>query len=443
MASLNSAFGAASKSFMTAASAGAEVPLHHFYNGATAVSVPNGPCRGLRIAVVTETYPPEVNGVARTIGTMVERLLARGHRIQLVRPRQGKQDKPRDTAHLETLLRPGVPIPYYRELRMGLPAKRVLEQNWRLRRPDVVQVVTEGPLGSSALAAAKTLGIPACSEFHTNFDRYSSHYGAGLLADLIATYLRHLHNRAELTMVPTQELAEQLSAEGYRRLRVVGRGIDTALFGPGQRSEALRRSWSARPQDTVAIYVGRLAPEKNLRLFVRAARAMRAIDPRLRVVVVGDGPDAAALRASEREFVFAGMRTGAELARHYASADVLLFPSLTETFGNVTTEALASRLAVVAYDYAAARQYIRHGESGLLAPFGQSDRFVALASQIAADRSLLERIRAGAELAAHALSWDRVIDDLEAVLLELRAQDRGAQAQPAASCLLGPDHAPL
>jgi glycosyltransferase involved in cell wall biosynthesis len=313
------------------------------------------------------------------------------------------------------MLRPGVPIPRYSELRMGLPAKRALLRAWRLRRPDVVQVVTEGPLGASAVAAARRLGIPVASEFHTNFHSYSRHYGFGVLTRLVAGYLRRLHGRADVTMVPTQELAEQLAAAGYRNLRVVGRGVDP-LLDPARRSDDLRTHWGAGSSDVVVAYVGRLAPEKNLGLFRDALAAMRAANPAVRGVLIGGGPEEAALRAADRSLVFAGMRAGEDLAKHYASADVLVFPSTTETFGNVTTEALASGLAVVAFDYAAARQYIRHDESGLLAVFGDREGLIAQARRLADDPELLARLRAGARTAARALSWDAVIDELERVL---------------------------
>lgn len=380
--------------------------------------------RPLRIAVVTETYPPEVNGVARTIGVMVAALRARRHSIQLVRPRQPAEETPADEPGFETLLRPGFPLPRYRELRMGLPSKRALLHAWRARRPDVVQVVTEGPLGSSAVTAARTLGIPVVSEFHTNFHDYSRHYGFGLLRPWVAGHLRRLHNRADCTLVPTAEMKAQLAAAGYRRLEVVGRGIDLALFDARRRSDALRRTWGAGERDIVALSVGRLAPEKNLRLLVEAVRAMQAVAPRLKVVVVGDGPERAALSAANRDLVFAGMRVGAALAEHYASADVFLFPSLTETFGNVTTEAMASGLAIVAFDYAAARQCLRHRASALLAPCGDAQAFVEAAQELAADADLRERLRDAAARAAGALTWARVIDDLEAVLLRLATQWR-------------------
>jgi glycosyltransferase involved in cell wall biosynthesis len=404
--------------------------------------------RKLHIAVVTETYPPEVNGVARTIGVMVAALRERGHRIQLVRPRQRGEDGVAPEASLETVLCAGFPLPRYRELRMGLPARRALAQAWRARRPDIVQVVTEGPLGNSAVTAARALGIPVVSEFHTNFHDYSRHYGLGLFSGLVARYLRRLHNRASCTLVPTAEMKSRLAAAGYARIEVVGRGIDLELFDPRRRSAALRRAWGAGEQDIVALSVGRLAPEKNLRLFVEACRAMQAATPRLKVVVVGDGPEGAPLRAANRDFVFAGMRTGAALAEHYASADVFVFPSLTETFGNVTTEAMASRLAIVAFDYAAARQYLRHRESALLATFGAGAPFIEAAQELAADPRLRGELREGAAAAARGLGWARVIDDLEATLVALVAQSRAARVTTAAGAAGAPriaetDHAPL
>jgi len=406
--------------------------------------------RPLRIAVVTETYPPEVNGVARTIGTMVEHLRRRGHSIQLVRPRQSDADAPASAPGLETVLRPGFPLPRYPELRMGLPAKRALVRAWRARRPDIVQVVTEGPLGGSAIAAARRLGIPVVSEFHTKFPDYTRHYGFGLFSRLVARHLRRLHNRADCTLVPTGELRLQLTAAGYGRLAVVGRGVDLGVFSPARRSADLRRTWGATDRDLVAAYVGRIAPEKNLQLFLESCRAMQAVASRLKVVLVGEGPEAGALRAAHRDFVFAGMRSGLPLAQHYASADVLLFPSLTETFGNVTTEAMASGLAIVAFDYAAAREHIRDRVSGLLAPYGEATPFMAAAQELAADAALRARVRAAAADAARKLSWEHVVDDLEAVLRDVI--DRPAASRVAADGRPPPaqrvarpetDHAPL
>jgi glycosyltransferase involved in cell wall biosynthesis len=383
----------------------------------------------LRIAVVTETYPPEINGVARTVGLMVGAMLERGHEVQLVRPRQ--RSEPDLPAHplLSLHLVAGVPIPMYPDLRLGLALGHSLQKAWLEWRPDVVHIVTEGPLGWVGVSAAKRLGIPVSSDFHTNFHSYSRHYGFGLFAGVIAGYLRALHNRADCTLVPTAEMKAGLEALAFERVSVVGRGVDTRLFNPGRRSEALRAAWGCREGEIVVLHVGRLAPEKNLGLFVDATDAMRSVTE-VRVVLVGDGPQSAMLRARHPEFVFCGMRSGEDLAAHYASADVFLFPSVTETFGNVTLEAMASGLAVVAYDYAAARQHMRHWVSGLLAPLGEPSEFVKMAASLMRSRDLRMRVAQGARSAAEAITWEKTFDDLESVLkrtIETARVETGAE----------------
>ena len=381
--------------------------------------------RALRIAVVTEPYPPEVNGVAATIFCCVEGLRARQHQVQLVRPRQDVADVSRDV-----LLR-GLPIPRYPHLKMGLPATRALVRLWTLSRPDLVHIVTEGPLGWSALKAARKLRLPVSSDFRTNFHAYGQHYGLGWLHKPLMAYLRTFHNRCDLTMVPTESLRQQLAGKGLERLRVVGRGVDAHLFDPARRSEALRAAWGARAETPVVVHVGRIAPEKNLGVLMDAVQAMRAIDPRVLLVMVGDGP----LRAElERKWqgqgvVFAGARTGADLATHYASGDIFLFPSVTETFGNVTPEAMASGLAVLAYDYAAAARLIRHGHNGLLAGFDDAPAFVAQAAQLARAPAHVACLREQARQAATALAWPQVVAEMESLFIGvLQAQERTLQA---------------
>ncbi len=380
--------------------------------------------RSLRIAIVTETYPPEVNGVAMTIGRLVAGLQSRQHQVQLVRPRQGRADSPASRPNFEEVLKAGVPIPRYDALRMGLPAKQALVRLWSLKRPDIVHIVTEGPLGWSALAAAHKLKLPVSTDFHTNFHTYSKHYGIGWLRKPIAAYLRKFHNRALCTMVPTEGMRNELERLGMKNLRVVSRGVDTALFSPGRRSSQLRGSWGAGSNDVVALYVGRIAPEKNLPVVLRAAEAMRAADPRVRLVLVGDGPDRAALQARHSAHVFAGMRTGEDLAAHFASGDVFLFPSTTETYGNVTMEAMASGLAVVAYDYAAAARHIRHEMNGLLSKFDDADAFTRLAAGLARDRERVKRLGAAARAVTEKLDWSWIVGEFESALLELAANGR-------------------
>jgi glycosyltransferase involved in cell wall biosynthesis len=386
--------------------------------------------RSLRIAVVTETYPPEVNGVAMTIAKVVEGLHHRNHDVQLIRPRQDKQESGDRSVRFHEVLMRGLPIPRYPNLRMGVPSKKALVQLWAVHRPDVVHIATEGPLGWSALQAAHHLKLPISSDFRTNFHAYSQHYGIGWLRKPIMAYLRKFHNRTLCTMVPTEALKRDLEACGLRHLMVVARGVDTRQFNPARRSEALRASWGVGAQDLVLVCVGRLAPEKNLDTVAAAFDAVLAREPRARLLLVGDGPMRATLQARYPNAIFAGQRSGDDLAAHYASADLFLFASVTETFGNVTTEAMASGLPVVAYNYAAAAQLIQPGENGLLVPFADRTSFIQAAQALAQNPTQRLSMGAAARHTASQWDWDRIVARFEGVLQTVIRQ---ADTQPGMS----------
>ena len=374
------------------------------------------PVRSMRVAFVTETYPPEVNGVALTMARIVNGIAARNHEIQLVRPRQHSENSDQLTDKFHEVFTRGLPIPRYPDLRMGLPSKRALVRLWSHKRPDVVHVATEGPLGWSALQAARLLKLPVCSDFRTNFHAYSKHYGIGWLQRPIMGYLRKFHNRTQVTMVPTEALRQELANSGFLRLSVVSRGVDVGLFNPKRRNEALRNQWGAARDDFVALYVGRLAPEKNLDVLVASFSSIKASRPSARFVVVGDGPARAELAQRMPYAVFVGQRRGEALAAHYASADLFIFPSLTETFGNVTVEAMASGLPVLAFDHAAASELITSGENGLLIRFGNGAAFVDTAASLMGKRQWMQYMGERAHRRVAALDWEQVVLRFEQVL---------------------------
>jgi len=374
--------------------------------------------RSLRVAMVTETYPPEVNGVATTLARVVDGLHRRGHDLQLIRPRQKSAPQGAITPRFDEVLMRGLPIPRYPQLRMGLPSKRSLVKLWSTRRPDVVHVATEGPLGWSALQAARHLHLPVTSDFRTNFHAYSQHYGIAWLNKPIMAYLRKFHNLAACTMVPTAQLKKELQLAGFKRLTVVSRGVDAQRFAPERRSGALRESWGLREDQLVVCCVGRLAPEKNLDLLVNAFEAIRAQDADARLLLVGSGPLRAELEARCPGAIFAGQRSGLDLAAHYASSDLFLFPSMTETFGNVTTEALASGLPLLAFRHAGAAEMISDGLNGRLVTNGDAAAFTRTALELARDRQQRLRLAGGARERAMAQDWDRVCSAFEAELLK-------------------------
>ena len=367
----------------------------------------------LRIAVVTETWPPEVNGVAVTLSKLIHQLSQKNHTIQLIRPRQDKHDAGTDQSGWTEILLRGLPIPRYPQLKLGLPSKRALLKAWSQKRPDLVHIATEGPLGWSALQAARVLRLPVTSDFRTNFHSYSKHYGVGWLSKPIVAYLRKFHNRTACTMVPTQALKTQLQATGFDNLRVVARGVDTQLFHPGQRSESLRASWNVSPETIVLLSVGRLAPEKNLDLIVNTYKALRQSARDVKLVFAGDGPERARLAAECPDAIFMGMCSHAQLAMLYASADLFLFTSLTETFGNVTLESLASGTPVLAFDCAAASELLHSGQNGWLVQGEDPQLYVLKALDITHKRATLTEARSHTHASVKALDWQVIAEQVE------------------------------
>lgn len=372
----------------------------------------------LSVAVVTETYPPELNGVSLTVERAVRFLRERGHRVSLVRPRQagdtGDGTGPIDRRDL--LLTRGLPLPRYPGLQFGLPAPLRLVREWRRVRPDVVHIVTEGPLGWSALIAARHLGLPVTSDYRTHFQKYSGFYRLGLFADVINDALRRFHNRTDTTFVATPALAAEMAALGYRNLACVGRGVDAELFSPARRSSALRASWGVGERDLAVLYVGRLAPEKSPAVVLDAFRALREDFPTAKLVWVGDGPLRSTLARDADGQVFAGVQRGETLAAHYASADLFLFPSLSDTFGNVVVEAMASGLPIVAFDAGAARQHLVDGVSASVVTPPDPRAFVDAAHALAGNQALRQLFGQAARAQAERLAWPVILAQFEARL---------------------------
>ena len=376
--------------------------------------------------IVTDTFPPDINGVARTLQTLAKGLAKRGHSVQVVTTTDGaSSDNKSHGVDVHSIY--SVPLPGYQGLRMGLTSRRNIKALIDADKPDALYVAVETIMGVNAIRAARDSGIGIVSGFHTNFHSYTKNYRVPILMNLMARYLRFVHNRTARTLTPSETTAEQLRAMGVNNVGVMGRGVDTELFSPERRDPALRREWGVADDCPVAIFVGRIAAEKNLPLVVRSFQQIMATTPGARCVFVGDGPLSKWLKETHPEFIHAGARTGEDLARHYASADIFVFPSLTETFGNVLLEAMASRLVTISFDYAASQQFVRHGENGFKATLDDEEGFLR-----AVEEAVIHSNDAGLRDAAHAtaqrLSWDAIISQFEQ---ELIAASNGAHPIPA------------
>jgi glycosyltransferase involved in cell wall biosynthesis len=377
--------------------------------------------RSLRLVLVTETFPPEVNGVARTLGRWVEAFRTRGHTVSVVHPRRPGESTGPDLVY-------GMGLPFYKEVLIGIAGPGRLMSKMRRLTPDLVHIATEGPLGWSALLASHWLGVPIASSFHTNFDHYAAHYRFFGIQRIALAYLRWFHNRTRVTLVPSKATQKRLLADGLQSVEIWSRGVDAKVFKPSHRDMQLRQSLGMSPDDPLLLYVGRLAPEKNLGSLLDAFARLRAILPanaseRLRLALVGAGPEAAPIiRAARPGVILAGEQHGLALSRWYASADVFTFPSLSETFGNVILEAQASGLPVVAFNCPGPSERVSPEVDGLLVPMG-GDLMPGL-MRLCEERGLRRRFGKAARAKAERQDWKPIFDELEARYLDLAAPVR-------------------
>jgi glycosyltransferase involved in cell wall biosynthesis len=373
----------------------------------------------LHIEVVTDTYVPDINGVALSLGRLCAGLRELGHRVEVVR--SGR-------AAGESEWVPWWPLPGYWEIKVGAPWPGQFRRRWRKQRPDVIYVAIETPLGFCAVSAALKLGIPVVGGFHTNFREYLRKYGMAWFSEKVWLYQKWFHDRLALTLVPSPDARGKLVQAGFSKVAVLGRGVDTALFHPAKRSDALRQQWGAMGDAPVALVVGRVSSEKNIELAIRAFGRMRRSCPEVVCVVVGDGPARARLQRENPDVRFTGYQTGVELAACYASADILLFPSETETFGNVLIEGMAAGVATLAYDYAAAAWHCVDGENGLKVRKSDEAAFLEAAETLMAV-SLRKRLGQEARRTAETLGWPAVVAEMESILRQVAGfppQDKAA-----------------
>lgn len=378
----------------------------------------------LRIAIVTETWPPEINGVALSLLNFCKGLQKQGHKILLIRPEQTQQCH--DFEPNKTCLVKAQRIPRYHVLQFGWPQYLKVSQAIQTFSSDIVHIVTEGPLGLSALYSAKHLGLPVTSSFHSQFQDISRFFDLAFLLKPIQHYLRWFHNSTQLTCVLNDDTAAALRSFGVNcNIRVVGRGVDMTQFSPQYRSAKLRQQWGASEESVVMLYVGRLSPEKQVGTVIEAYRQMRHLGKKVVLVIVGHGPDDQRLKAlpGAETVIFTGVLRGSALAAAYASADVFAFASQVETFGNVVLEAMASGLPIVAYDYGCAQQYVTRYHSGWLIAKGDIKGFENTLLQMP-ERIVLHRMGRHAIEAVRHAGWQFPVQQFEQALYEVVQEPR-------------------
>lgn len=382
----------------------------------------------MRIALVSDTYTPQVNGVTTVVARIARVLRESGHGVVVVAPRYPGDNTGPWTDELRIR---SAAFPPYPAIRLSVPQFGRVAGFLDLFRPDLVHVATEGPLGLTGRRYTVRRGIPLVTSYHTNFPQYARHYGAGVVEPLVWKWLRWFHQPAVLTQTPGEAVRDELLRRGIGKPVVWGRGVDTAHFTPVRRSVGWRR-WLAGGDDTaIVLHVGRLAPEKNVNVLADAWTAARErVGQRATFVLAGEGPEARRLVARMPWVRQLGFLDRARLADVYASADICVLPSRTETCGLVALEAMASGLAVVAADAGGFRESIAHGANGMLVAPDDATGFAAeiLSLVIAPQR----RADLGTAARAAALARDVAPENLE--LLQQYATAAGLSVREATSC---------
>lgn len=369
---------------------------------------------GLRLAVFSDTYAPQVNGVARTLERLVRAVEERGGVARVFTAQDPEADQATNVPGAAAIERyPSVPFWAYKQLRIAWPSQRRVNASVAAFAPTLLHAATEFGVGLAGRRAARTLRLPFVSSYHTSFTAYAKFYRLGLLAQPGWGFLRWFHNIGLRTYCPTQAIVDEVNAEGFTNTTVWSRGVDGVRFSPAFRSDALRARLGATDDSLVVTYVGRVAAEKGLDVATQAVRIASAARPgRIRFVAVGDGPYEAELRRLAPEGSWLpGKLLGDALSEAYASGDVFLFPSTTDTFGNVLLEAMASGMPVVGADVGPTREQVAPDRGWLVTP-GNAQAFAAALVAIVDDRTALQHARHQALAFAASKTWETVWDTL-------------------------------
>jgi len=378
----------------------------------------------MRILFCTDTYPPQVNGVSVVTALSVRGLLARGWECEVISPRY-----PADTnglvvddggARVTTIA--SVPAPVYKEIRLAAPAWGTVREVAERFRPDLVHCATEFVVGRLGRRAARLLGVPWCTSYHTDFARYAASYGVPWLRGPIARNIAAFHASARRTFTPSLPAKNDLAALGVHTVEVWGRGVDIEQFHPRKRSLAARQGFHLGSAFTF-VHVGRLAPEKNVECLLDAYQMLEQSLPpdSVRFIIAGTGPSLPALKArASRSVTFLGTLDRVHsLPALYAASDAFLFASTTETLGLVVLEAMASGLPAIATPAGGVADHLRDDVNGLAFPAADAFACAAAMRRLMLDREALERLRRGARATAESRSWEMEFDRLDAAYREV------------------------
>ena len=361
-----------------------------------------------RVALFAGAYTHIADGVSLTLNRLVDHLEQNGVEVRVFAP---TVDDPAIEDHAGTLTSvPSLPVPGRSEYRLSLGLTPSVREALEAFDPTLYHIATPDLLGHHALRRAHATDTPVVASYHTHFSSYLKYYHLGLLEAPVWSYLRSFYNRCRQVYVPTHAMAEVLRGQGIDSdLRLWPRGVDTTRFAPTRRADEWRRSHGIGDDEVVVAFVSRLVWEKGLDVYAEVVERLEQQGVPHHSLVVGDGPAREDLEARLPHTTFTGFLDGTELARAYASSDVFLFPSDTETFGNVTLEAMASGLPTVCADAAGSRDLVEDGTTGRLCPPGDVEAFTDAVRTLAVDDVRRRRMGTAAHKRAQDFTWPAVL----------------------------------
>ncbi|WP_395660194.1 glycosyltransferase family 4 protein [Aestuariivirga sp.] len=381
----------------------------------------------LRVALFTGNYNYIKDGVALTLNRLVAFLESRGVPVLVFSP---VADKPAFASVGELVPVPSMAIPTRPEYRIALGLSKRARERLEAFRPTLLHIAVPDIAGYKAMKLAESWGVPVVASYHTRYDTYLRFYGLGIFEKLGQRYMRHFYNRMRRVYAPSQSMAEILRSEGQsQHVEIWARGVESDLFSPAKRDMAWRRSLGIADDEVAISFAGRLVKEKNTAIYMRVLNALTAKGLKVKPLVIGNGPEMAAMKAGLKDGIFVGFLHGAELARAYASSDIFFFPSESETFGNVTLEAMASGLPAVNAISSGSNSLVAEGVTGHLVSARDEQALAARLAALAEDPVLRQRMGEAARTRALDYSWDHILSGLLAsymdVLGEARAEPHG------------------
>ncbi len=364
----------------------------------------------MRIALFSGNYNYVRDGANRALNRLVSYLEKQGVEVLVFSPTTATPA----FAPAGTLVSvPSVPVPLRSEYRIAMGLSDNIRKQVEAFKPDLIHLSAPDWLGYSALRFAIKKGIPAIASFHTRFDTYFTYYGLPWLDRAFSKYLGHFYRHCERVYAPSESMAQEMrSAKMGRDIRIWSRGVDGSLFSPEKRSLEWRRSHGIGDDEVVMTFVGRLVLEKGLDVFANVSEALTRQGNAHRVLVVGEGPEREKFARQFPAAIFTGFLSGEDLSTAYASSDLFLNPSTTETFGNVTLEAMATGLPVICADATGSRSLVEHGVNGFLCEPTTLQDYTAYAGQLIDNGELRTNMASASQRLSKAYDWDQVMHQL-------------------------------